>query len=292
MQRWASWLFIKRLVETLNDPGIQDPSFRHMRGMYKPIDQATMLDGSPIKMDDPAVALLFKMIGVDSPASTDLADAVRKLEAWYLINLEKPGIGGYDSPELAELMALRLAPNGWTEIDRLFRQIADENLSGKLDKVTEDLLLSHDDPGLNGPVVYSLDYLVMNDSSVFDNDKAYASSAAIAVSLTDELMERERQRYLKYGAYHDGGKYSLAGVYLKRNGEPILLVPVVPGKNWKLEKDGSMKPEYDYSKVHLDWASVSWSKHDRGLMKEVASSLPRRLSTLVKGAFLSDELGM
>lgn len=292
MQRWINWLFIKRLVETLNDPGLQDPSFRHMRGMYRPIDEAVMEDGGTIDMDDPAVALFFKMIGVDNPSSVDLGDAVRKLEVWYLTNLKKPGIGGYESSELAELMTLRLAPNGWAEIDRLFRQIAEEDLSAKLDTITKDLLLSKDDPGLHGSVVYSLDYLVMNDSSVFDEDKAYASSAAIAVSLTDTLMELEGQRYLKYGAYHDGGKYSLAGVYLKRNGEPMLLVPVVPEKTWRMVKDGSMKPEYDYSKVHLDWASVSWIKHDRSLMKEVAASLPRRLSSLVKGAFLSDELGM
>lgn len=292
MERWASWLFIKRLVETLKDPGIQDPSFRHMRGMYRPIDQAIMLDGNPIKMDDPAVALFFKMIGVDSPASTDLADAVRKLETWYLINLKKPGIVGYESPALADLMALRLTPNGWVELDRVFRQIAEEPLSKKADRVTENLLIHPDDPGVNGPVIYSIDYLVMKEGDVFDNDKVYASTPGFAVSLIDELMRREGERYLKYGSYHDSGTSTLAGVYLRCNGEIQFLAPVVPGKTMRMAKDGLMKPEDDYSKPQVNWAEISWQKYDRSVMKEVAAVLPRALATKVKGTYLSDELGM
>lgn len=289
MQRWINWLYIKNLVSDLDDGGLQDPGFRKMRDMLKPIHKAVMADGNPINLDDPAVALFFKMIEVTPTSDTTLADAVRSLEVWHLINLNKPGIGSYDSPDLEELVNLRLVPNGWAELDRVIKQISEQTLSSRVSWYDSNVLLNPDDPGLHGPKVYSLNLSMSWDGSNCRENLALASSPAEVLNLIDKVLEAQGKSYLKYG--YDSMSSVPASLYLKRGDDLVLMAPVKP--LLVTEPDGDDLNFYDdHSRPFVDWSQVDWRKYDREVFRALINYVPKPLVHQVKGTFLSDELGM
>ena len=290
MQRWMNWLHIKNLVEDLEDGGLQDPEFRKSRQMFRSIHMATLDDGARINLADPAVSLFLKMIDVDpDDFEVSLADAVRKLEVWYLINLNKPGIGGYDVPDLDELVNLRLEPNGWTELDRVIKQISEESLSAKVDRLESSLILSPDDPGLNGPMVYSLNLSMSWDGSNCRENVALASSPAEVLNLVDKVLEAQGKSYLQYG--YDSMSPAPESLYLKRGDDLLFMAPVKPV--FVSQPVGDDYHTYDdHSKPFVDWSQVDWRKHDREMFRALINYVPKPLAHKVKGTFLSDELGM
>lgn len=291
MQRWMNWLHIKNLVADLDDGGLKDPDFRKMRNMLKPIHKAIMADGSPINLGDPAVSLFFKMIELGDAPETSLADAVRSLEVWNLINLQKPGMGLYDSPELEKLVNLRLVPNGWAELDRVIRQISEETLSAKAERLEGSIISNPADPGIDGPNVYTLNLLMMHDGSVYRENLALASSTSEALGLVGQVLEQQGQRYLQSGCYGEIGSTPVA-LYLKINDVIQFMAPVRPAKVVEPSDSGELESHDDHSDPQVDWAGITWQRHDRGIMKALADFLPKPLAQRVKGTFLSDELGM
>lgn len=296
MSRWMNWLHIKNLVDVLADNGLQDPAFRKMRNMFKWAPRAVLVDGRPINLKDPAVTLFFNMIDFHYSQDPDanLADAVGKLKTWFLVNLRKPGMGRYESNDLANLMELRLAPNGWDELDRVIKQIAEEPLSAKVARTEAKVFLNLLDPGLDGTIAFTL-YLTKGPWwEQVNSEVAIASSVTEILALVEPALQDLGETISRYGIDSVTDDRNTLSLSLSRGlgSDAVFSIPLKPAIVVEPSDDGELQAHEEWSDPQPDWSKITWHEHDRAIFKELVTLLPRPEANRVKGSFLCDELGM
>lgn len=293
MQRWMNWLHITNLVEDLQDDGLQQPDYQQERGMFKPLKSVVLTDGDPINLEDQAVAHFLKMIEVDvDDPESNLKHVTWRLQTWMLINLKKPGIHGYESKDLDDLMALRSMQNGWRELDRIINQVSGRTFTSKVDRANESIIFSSQDDGLGGDSYYAISLLHSSSAESNRDHVAFASTSAIALGLIDEVLKREGMRYALYG---DGFTTTAPdSFHLTKNNAIQFSVPIKPAVVHETDPEDRMEITIrnDYTNLHADWSSTHWYKHDREILKSISAVLPKMVSSLIKGSFLGEELGI
>lgn len=283
MQRWINWLIMKNLKESLDDGGIQQHIRAH-QPMYEPLSSVSLEDGHPINLEDPAVARFLKLLNVDPKDPQDnLKYVSERFSRWHSTCLEKPGIAAYGSVEFDHLMSFRSVENGWLELDRVIKEFTGSTLTSIAARAQDSVLLSPEDPGLDGKVCYSLNLLLGFNQGEFREHKALASSAKGVLDHIEAILASEGERYLKYG--YDNLSPGPTAVYIKRNDVTQLLIPVKSSKS----PDGGFD---DHSRPLLDLKRLNWHRPNRELLTALLDCVPQETAKRIKGDYVGMELGI
>jgi hypothetical protein len=292
IQRWENWHHMFRLWKALDDPGLSDPGWRKPRNFYKLLPDAVLEDGQRIDFEDEAVAHFLKMLYLDtSYQHMTLEDVCGRVNTSFLTDFNRPGFHSYNSTEMDRLMALREAPGGWAQLDRVIKQISgSETFSGIVDRKHGVFLTHPEDQGLGGKTCFSIGVLTYYDGSDAKPYQALASEPKYAMALIEQVLAR----FDRTSNPWDCDYKKPSQIWIELNGVSICSFSLKCTSGDELPYEGVVDKDgiACFSVTEPQWRDFSWSKHDVKLMNAFASAAPAEARRYIKGNFLTDELGV
>jgi hypothetical protein len=291
VKRWENWLHMLRLKESLEDYGLADPEWQKSQGFFTPIKNAVLEDGHGIDFEDKAVDHFLRMLDINlSDPEMSLRVLFERVTSNFFLKFMHQGPHGYDNDALDRLMALREAPGGWEQLDRVIMQISGrETLSGIVDRKFGTLITHPDDPGLGGNTCFSIGVLTYYDGTGANPYQALASEPKYAMALIEQVLTR----FDRTSDPWDCDYKKPTEIWIELNAVPICTVPLKCRSGNELPYEGVVDKDglACFSVTEPQWRDFSWKKHDLKLMNAFANAAPADVKRYIKGSFLTDELG-
>jgi hypothetical protein len=291
IKRWENWLHMFHLWQGMDDPGLSDPMWQKQQKFGAPLFDVILADGQFIDFNDEAVGIFLQIIHLDASApGMTLRDVFLRIGNSFITDFTRPGLHGYDSTQIDKLMTCREQPGGWTQIDRLIKQLGGYTFSQVVDRKQGGCLTHPDDQWMDGKTCYSLGILTYYDGSYAKPYQAFASEPKYAMALIEQVLAR----FDRSSDPWDFDYKKPSQIWIDLNGNTLCTLPLQCTSGHELAYEGVVDKDGHtcFSVTEPVWKDFSWEQHDHKLMNAFAKAAPDEAKRYIKGSFITDELGV
>lgn len=262
---WKGFIALADMREAMSDYG-----HRLNLQYHTDFKDAVLHDDLPLNLEDPAVQAFLELIdAAEDPGTESISSIYTCLTLWNT-RAERAGLHAFDSKPMTSLMETRLN-GGWDELDRLVSFCCSGTMTRYLERV--GAIYQEDDKGLGGDTCYRLQ--VITDSRETQSKCfewfALASNASDMVKLIGKILNGEHTVEISPGV-----PAKLEMFTVVKNEKQSMLLPIV-------NMNGGIVPA---------WNACHFVREDMPLLRALAGLAPKETMYRLKGAQITQDLGL